>query len=66
MITFKEFSLSGGWKVEVRKSGVHVGTIRRATADSPYAYYKGKDNQLTVSLRNASLDELKKAIEKDS
>jgi hypothetical protein len=66
MFTFKQLDLLGGWIVQVRKQGIHVGNIRRTTLDSGYAYYRGKDNQLTASLHNASLDELKKAIEKAS
>lgn len=60
--TYKEKDLLGGWQIEVRKGRAHIGNIRRSPSGG-FQYFSGPNNQLNWSLKDDSLDDLKKKIE---
>ena len=60
---YKEKSLLGGWKIEVRKGVRHLGNIRKNPSNSAFQYYPGPDNILNYSFEETDLEILKKKIE---
>ena len=62
-IRFVETNVLGeGWIAKVCDSGVPVGHIRQNPRSGTYRYFDGIDNCMTVSMENASLESLKRAL----
>ena len=59
-LQFKELStLGAGWSLEVRRSLVLIGHVRRNPSTGGYQYFHGPDNELTPSREEADLESLK-------
>ncbi len=58
-------TLGYNWSQEVRHSGLLVGYIRRAQGSDVYRYYRGRQNLLTPTYENSSLDAIKRQIEEN-
>jgi hypothetical protein len=54
---------TGGWILEVRKGGVHVGNIRKNRITGTYQFFRGKMNAIRALLAESDLEALKKSIE---
>jgi hypothetical protein len=63
MVEFQEKSRLGGWTIDVVVDGVTIGRIRKHAQDGSYVYFRGLNNQLTGSLRDHDLEDLKRRIE---
>ena len=55
-------TLGGGWSLEVKRSGVLVGHVRRRPDTGAYRYFRGPHNQLTASLEERDLETLKRRL----
>ena len=55
-------TLGGGWSVEVRRSGILLGHIRRRPDTGAYRYFRGPHNELTASAEEHDLETLKRRL----
>jgi len=63
-LQFKERStLGAAWSLEVRRSLVLIGHVRRNPSTGGYQYFHGPDNVLTPSREDADLESLKGWVE---
>jgi hypothetical protein len=55
-------TLGGGWSLEVRRSAILLGHIRRRPDTGAYRYFRGPHNELTPCYENTDLEALKDRI----
>lgn len=60
---FKEKETLGlDWSLEVRRSGILIGHIRKHPTSGIYRYFDGPRNELTSSLEDEDLAKLKRKV----
>ncbi len=55
---------TGGWILEVRRGGSHLGNVRKSRVTGRYQFFRGSANAIRPMLEEADLETLKEAIER--